>query len=314
MNLLNKLVVATLPAVPKPIVRYFAHRYIAGEEVDDALRVVKDLNAHGMMATLDLLGEDIAYREEALTSRDTIIDLLRAIARERLDANVSIKLTQLGLKLDGTFCLDNAHVIAATAKDAGNFVRIDMEDSSCTDDTLSIYRQLRKEFTNVGIVLQAYLRRTEQDAMALMNEGLKNFRLCKGIYIEPESIAFKGRADINENFIRILELMLRNKAYVGIATHDEELVQAAYRMITDFVVSAQSNDYGLQRPEYEFQMLLGVLPELRSKVIRDGHRLRVYVPFGKHWYQYSLRRFKENPQIAGYVVKALFSRNQVNPD
>lgn len=304
MNLLNKLIVAALPSVPKPIVRHFANRYIAGEETKDALRVVKQLNAHGMMATLDVLGEDIHIREEAVAARNTIGEVLKSISQGHLDANVSIKLTQLGLKLDKNFCLDNARVIAAAAKELGNFIRIDMEDSSCTDDTIWIYRELRKEFDNVGIVLQAYLQRTEEDAKALIRDGAKNFRLCKGIYIEPESIAFKTRREINESFIRVLELMLRNKAYVGIATHDQRLVEAAFRLI---------GELKLERSKYEFQMLLGVLPELRSEIVRDGHRLRVYVPFGKHWYQYSIRRFKENPQIAGYVLKAMFTKNNSNP-
>lgn len=300
MNLLNRLVVATLPAVPRPIVRYFAIRYIAGEELADAVRVVKQLNTQKMMATLDVLGEDIHARQEAIAARDTILNVLETIEHEHLDSNVSIKLTQLGLKLDRSFCLDNARVIVARAGELRNFIRIDMEDSTCTDDTLWVYHQLRKEFSNVGIVLQAYLRRTEDDAKNLIAEGLKNFRLCKGIYIEPASIAFKRKEEINRNFIRVLELMLRSRAYVGIATHDQELIDAAYRMVAEM---------GLRNTEYEFQMLLGVRAELRAKFIQDGHRLRIYVPFGRHWYQYSLRRFKENPQVAGNVLKAMFSRN-----
>jgi proline dehydrogenase len=193
--------------------------------------------------------------------------------------------------------------IVRRATDVNNFIRIDMEDSSCTDNTLWVYRELRKEFSNVGIVLQAYLRRTMNDTQSLIKDGLKNFRLCKGIYIEAETIAYKSKSEINQNFINVLEHMLREKSYVGIATHDSELVDAAYRMISEMK---------LQKNEYEFQMLLGVRPELRSKILRDGHRLRVYVPFGKHWSQYSIRRFKENPQVAGYVLKALFSRNHVN--
>lgn len=300
MNFLNKLVVATLPAIPRPIVRYFADRYIAGEELADAVRVVKELNARRMMATLDVLGEDIHTREEAATARDTIINALHVIHHEQLDSNLSIKLTQIGLKLDKHYCLDNARRILMHAKQVNNFIRIDMEDSSCTDDTIWVYRELRKYFSNVGIVLQAYLRRTEDDAKKLIADGLKNFRLCKGIYVEPEAIAFKSREEINKNFLRVLALMFNHKSYVGIATHDQELIDASYRMIAE---------YGLQRSEYEFQMLLGVRPELRSEIVRGGYRLRIYIPFGKHWYRYSLRRFKENPQIAGYVIKALFRRN-----
>lgn len=300
MNLLNKLIVTTLPAVPKPIVRRFANRYIAGESLSDAVRVVQELNSRGIMATIDVLGEEITTDEEAVDARNKILELFPTIHKEKLDSNVSIKLTQLGLKLDRDFCFDNVLMIATQAKSYNNFVRIDMEDSSCTDDTLWIYRKIRKQFNNVGIVLQAYLRRTEKDADELIKEGLGHFRLCKGIYVEPASIAFKGHDEINQNFIRVMKNMLEKKAYVGIATHDDVLINAAYGMIESMK---------LQKTEYEFQMLLGVREELRDKIVKDGHRMRVYVPFGIHWYRYSIRRFKENPQIAGYVFKALFHRN-----
>lgn len=303
MNVLNRLIVSTLPAVPKSIVRKFASRYIAGEELSDALRVVRELNALGAMATLDVLGEDIHERSEATSGKEMILSLFGAIDREKLQSNVSIKLTQVGLKLDRRFCLDNMREIAAAAASFGSFVRIDMEDSSCTDDTLWVYRELRKTYPGIGIVLQAYMRRTQADADALIAEGLGNFRLCKGIYIEPAEIAFKEHAEVNENFNRVLASMVRRRAYVGIATHDSELVEASCRTIAEL---------GLKKSEYEFQMLLGVRPDLRAKILRDGHRLRIYVPFGKQWYQYSVRRFKENPQVAGYVLKALFARNDHN--
>ncbi len=303
MNVLNKLIVATLPAVPRPIVRKFANRYIAGEEMSDAIRVVRELNGEGIMATLDVLGEDSRERHEAVAATEKILAVIRAIAAERLDANVSIKLSQLGLKLDRSFCLDNTRRIAAAAGEGKNFVRIDMEDSSCTDNTVWVYRELRKDVPNAGIALQGYLRRTFADADAMIRDGLSNFRLCKGIYIEPEAIAFKAHDEVNQNFLRVLEQMLRNKAYVGIATHDDALIAGA---------SALVRELKLQRHEYEFQMLLGVRPELRSRILHDGHRLRIYVPFGKQWYQYSIRRFKENPRIAGYVLKALFRRLNAN--
>jgi proline dehydrogenase len=303
MNLLNKFIVATLPAVPKPIIRKFASRYIAGEEIADAVRVVRDLNSQGILATLDVLGEDIHHRDEAIAARDKILEVLLAIASERLNSNISIKLSQLGLKLDKQFCFENVRLIVAKAKELNNFVRIDMEDSSCTDHTLWVFREVRKQFDNVGIALQAYLRRTERDTSTLIDEGLKNFRLCKGIYIEPEAVAFKMHDDINGNYTQVLKLMLQRKAYAGIATHDSALIEAAYGMI---------NEMKLQKSQYEFQMLLGVRPDLRSKIVRDGHRLRIYVPFGRQWYQYSIRRFKENPQVAGYVLKALFSKNHFN--
>lgn len=298
MNLLNKLIVNTLPAIPRPIVRKFANKYIAGEKLSDAVRVVKDLNKKGIMATLDVLGEAISTRQEAITARDEILELFPTIQKEKLDSNVSIKLTQLGLALDRNFCLENVRMIAAMARDLNNFVRIDMEDSPTTDSTIWVYRQIRKEFQNCGIVLQAYMRRTEADTDQLIREGLGHFRLCKGIYVEPAEIAFKGHDEVNHNFSHVLKMMIERKAYVGIATHDDSLVESAYRMISSM---------NLKKTDYEFQMLLGVKDELRSRIVRDGHRMRVYVPFGDHWYKYSIRRFKENPQIAGYVLKALFN-------
>ena len=303
MNPLNKLIVATIPAVPKPIGRKFANRYIAGEEIADAVRVVRNLNREGVMATLDVLGEDIHHRDEAIAARDKILDVLQHISRERLDSNVSIKLSQLGLKLDRKFCLENVRSIVGSAKALNNFIRIDMEDSSCTDDTLWVYREVCKEFDNSGVALQAYLRRTENDAEKLIDEGLKNFRLCKGIYIEPEEIAFKSHEEINRSYMHLLRQMFQRKAYVGIATHDPELISAATAMVAEM---------GFGTPDYEFQMLLGVRPDLREKIRRDGYRLRIYVPFGKQWYQYSVRRFKENPQVAGHVFRALFTKVRLN--
>ena len=303
MNILNKLIVATLPAIPKPIVRQFANRYIAGENLNDAVKKVKHLNSEGCLATLDVLGEDISERHEAIQARDLILEVLQAIKKENLNSNVSIKLSQLGLKLDRNFCLENTRTLLQTAKELGNFVRIDMEDSPYTSDTLWIYRELRKNYSNTGIAVQAYLRRTMDDAQSLIREGYGHFRFCKGIYIEPEAIAFKTHDEINKNFIKILREMWTTKAYVGVATHDDELVNAAYAMIKEFK---------LGRNDFEFQMLLGVRPELRRRLLQDGHRVRIYVPFGKHWYKYSIRRFKENPQVAGYVLKALFKSTNSN--
>jgi proline dehydrogenase len=299
MNLLNKLVVATIPAIPKSIVRIFAGRYIAGETLSDAVRCVRQLNTEGACATLDVLGEDITNTDEAAASRNHSIEVLHTIAKEKLDSNLSIKLTSLGLKLGKGICTENVREILTVAKRYGTFVRFDMEDSSCTTDTIEIFQVLQKEFPNAGIVLQSYMRRSENDVTMLM-KNRTNFRWCKGIYKEPPAIAFQGRKEVQDNFVKILEVMLRNKCYVGIATHDSVLIDAAYRLIREL---------GLQKNEYEFQMLLGVRPELRRKLVADGHKVRLYVPFGEHWYGYSTRRFKENPEVAGYVFKALFTRN-----
>jgi proline dehydrogenase len=300
MHLLNKLVVATLPAIPRPVIRYFAGRYIAGETIQDAIRTVKQLNAEGVCATLDVLGEDITTREEAITSRNRSNEVLHTIAREKLDSNLSIKLTSLGLKLDKQFCIENVREILKVAAGYGTFVRVDMEDSTCTTDTIDVFCTLHREFPNTGIVVQAYLYRTEDDVKKLLAQKT-NFRLCKGIYKEKKEIAFQAREEVQQNYIRLLKLMLDNGCYVGIATHDSVLVDAAYQMIRDM---------NLRKDQYEFQMLLGVRPELRRKLVADGHKVRLYVPFGEHWYGYSTRRFKENPEIAGYVFKALFKFNR----
>jgi proline dehydrogenase len=300
MHLLNKIIVATIPLVPRRVVRYFAGRYIAGETIDHAIATVRQLNGEGVCATLDVLGEDVFTREEATASREQSNQVLHTIVREKLDSNLSIKLTSLGLKIDRDFCRENTREILKVAAGYGVFVRFDMEDSTCTSDTIEIFRALHREFPKTGIVLQAYLYRTEEDARQLGAEGV-GFRLCKGIYKERREIAFQGREEVQRNYLKVLGLMLRAGAYVGIATHDSVLVDGAQAIIRDL---------GLRKDQYEFQMLLGVRPELRRTLVRDGHKVRVYVPFGEHWYGYSTRRFKENPEIAGYVFKAIFMPNR----
>jgi proline dehydrogenase len=286
MHLLNNLVVATLPAVPKSIIRYFAGRYIAGETLQHAVDCVRDLNREGFCATLDVLGEDVTSEREAEMSRRQSIEVLHAIEREGLDSHLSIKLTSLGLKLGKEICAHNVRKVLEVAAGYGNF-------------TIEIFRSLHTEFSETGIVLQAYLYRSEQDVHDLGDARI-NFRLCKGIYREPPEIAFQGREEVRQNFATLLRTMFEKNCYVGIATHDTVLVDEAERMISEL---------GLQKEAYEFQMLLGVRPELRRRLLRAGHKVRLYVPFGEHWYGYSLRRFKENPEIAGYVFKALFKRN-----
>lgn len=299
MHLLNKLVVATLPAVPQPVVRHFAGRYIAGETLQAAVHTVRQLNAEGVCATLDVLGEDITKEEEAVRAREQSNEVLRTIIREKLDSNLSIKLTSLGLKLDKKFCTRNVSEILKVAAKLRIFVRFDMEDSTCTTDTIDIFKTLHRKYPRTGIVVQAYLRRTEDDVRSLL-KSKTNFRLCKGIYKERPEIAYQTKEEIQRNYASLLEMMLRNKAYVGIATHDTMLIEAAERLIASMK---------LDHNRYEFQMLLGVRPELRKRLVRDGRCVRLYVPFGEHWYGYSTRRFKENPEIAGYVFRAIFTRN-----
>jgi len=295
-----------LPAVPKPIVGYFSKRYIAGTSVDDALRVARALRAEGAMATLDILGEFIESMDEADRNAQAYIALVRRIRQDNVpDTNVSVKLTAFGLLLDRGRCLANTRELVRVAAEAGNFVRIDMEDAACTSATLEIYRTLRAEFPGrVGVVLQSRLRRTIADVVSLTTEPA-NFRLCKGIYLEPREIAYTDPELIRANFTLALQTMLERQAYVGIATHDERLVFEATRLL---------RKYAVPRERYEFQMLLGVEEELRRILLREGHRLRVYIPFGEQWYAYSVRRLRENPQIAGYAFKAIFQRATPTPN
>ena len=291
MKLLDRAVVAVLPAVPKRVVGRLSSRYIAGSTLDEALRVVAGLNAEGKLATVDVLGEEVAEAAEAEAIAAEYVAALDAFEREGLDANVSVKPTGLGLKLGYDVCKRNVERVIAAAEPTNRFVRIDMEDSSTTDDTLRLFRQLRDEgHGRVGPVLQASLKRTVADAETLAGESV---RLCKGIYIEPEAIQFRDDPRVRGSFVRALEILLDGGSYAAIATHDEWLVDEAERLI---------RERGLAPDRYEFQMLLGVRPELGDRIVADGHRLRIYVPYGRQWYEYSLRRLQENPKIAGYVA------------
>jgi len=296
MTLLDRVIARTLPAVPKSIVRRVANRYIAGETTDDALRVVAGLNARGFRATLDILGEHISTMDQAHRATEDYLSVLEEIARSKVDSTISIKLTQLGLKLDRQACLQMATRLVRRASELNNFVRIDMEDSSCTTDTLATYRQLRRDFSNVGVVVQAYLHRTMDDVCAL-EDLWPNYRLCKGVYVEPQEISYHDMRVINRNYVALLERLLASGSYVGIATHDELMVWEALRIIRELKLPTTA---------YEFQMLLGVEEQLRDIIRAAGHNVRVYIPFGRDWYAYSVRRLRENPRLAGYVFKAMF--------
>jgi proline dehydrogenase len=297
--LLDRAIVSALPAVPKPVVRLISQRYIAGERIEDACRVVKNLNGAGKMATIDVLGEEVTTPEEARHIAYAYDDVFRAIDEQGLDSNVSVKLTGMGLKLGREIAKQNLQRTVRLAAARGNFVRIDMEDSSCTDDTLAIYRELREDgLDNVGIVLQAYLRRTLDD-IASLADLTPNVRLCKGIYVEPLKIAYQDFDQVRANFFRALGALLEGGSYVGIATHDEWLIHEATRLVAR---------YRRAREQYEFQMLLGVRERRGDELVRDGHRLRIYVPYGEQWYAYSLRRLQENPKIAGYIASDTVGR------
>lgn len=298
MSAIHSILARSLPLVPKPLVRRVSRRYIAGENLAAAIEAVRALNAEGLMATLDVLGESVTDRPLVDAAARDYADALKAIRTDRLDSNISIKPTQFGLKIDFDLCFDKVRSLVIQAQESGNFVRIDMEDSSCTSATLDLYRRLRAEgLENVGVVLQACMRRTLADLKALPRAA--NVRLCKGIYLEPHDVAYRDRGIINKNYTRLLEEILDRGIYVGIATHDEELVWEANRLL---------DRRALPSAAYEFQMLLGVAEPLRRLIRRDGHRLRVYVPYGPHWYAYSLRRLKENPRIAGYILAGLLRR------
>lgn len=295
MNIINKAVVSILPIFPKKLIRIFANKYIAGDNINEAVQKVKELNSKGIMATMDVLGESIKNKEEAIKSKDESIEVLDTIVKHNLNSNLSVKLTMIGLNLDFDFCLNLTTEIVEYAKSKNIFVRIDMEDSSVTESTIKIFETLRKKYDNVGIVLQSYMRRGEKDIKRLTEIGA-NFRICKGIYIEPEEIAFKKKQEVRDNFLRMLKLAFEKKSYVGIATHDKYLTDSAKKMISEL---------GLGNDKYEFQMLLGVTEKLRDQILGEGYRMRIYVPFGERWYQYSMRRFKENPNVVGAVIKSM---------
>ncbi|NUN08027.1 MAG: proline dehydrogenase family protein [Ignavibacteriaceae bacterium] len=296
MSILNKSIVYFVSKLPKGIVYIFASKYIAGVKLEDAIKVVKDLNSKGILATMDVLGEAISSKDEAIEAHRKGKEVLAAIKEHNLQSNLSIKPTQMGLMIDPEFAYGLISGLVEEAAQMNNFVRLDMEDSSTTDSIINLLRRLKEKYTNTGIVIQAYLKRSIDDVLSLTKIGT-NFRLCKGIYIEPESIAIKGKQPIRDNFIKILDTMISNGSYVGIATHDEYLIDESLKYI---------KNNNIDKSKFEFQMLLGVRPDLRDKLNKMGYKVRIYVPFGKDWYLYSIRRLKENPEVARSIVKDVF--------
>jgi proline dehydrogenase len=293
VTIIDRAIVRALPAVPRRVVKRLSSRYIAGTTLAEACDVVRELNSQGKEATLDVLGEEVTLREEAIGLRDAYRRALDTIEEEGLRSNVSVKLTALGLKLDQGLCRADLTAVVEEAARFGNFVRIDMEDSSTTSETLALYRDIREGgHDNLGVVLQAALKRTLSDIGGLADLG-PNVRVCKGIYVEPAEIAYQEDESIRLNFLDALEALFDIGSYVGIATHDDRLIDEALALV---------ERRGLGRDDYEFQMLLGVRPELGNELVGEGHRLRIYVPFGRRWYEYSIRRLQENPKIAGYVA------------
>ncbi len=300
--MVNKLIAQTLPYFPKKFVWIFSKKYIAGETIEEAVIASRELNKKGMKITVDLLGEFITNLVQARENKDEYLKIIDNFQAEKIDGNYSLKPTSFGLLLDKEVCYNYIREIVAKAAEYNNFIRVDMEDSKCVDLELELFRKLKKEFPkNVGLVFQAYLKRTLNDLENLMDihsdETPINYRLCKGIYVEPKEIAYKSYESINEHYIEDLEYLLKNKVYVGIATHDRKLVDVAYNLIEKYNVSPDL---------FEFQMLYGVTPELRKEIVDKGYRMRVYVPFGKDWFGYSTRRLKENPKMANHIIKSLF--------
>jgi proline dehydrogenase len=282
--------------MPRSWVWIFSKRYIAGEKLEDAIKLVQSLNSKGIYATIDVLGEAIKNKDEAIEDKNKGLEVLDSIVKNKLRANLSIKPTQMGLGIDEEFAYQQVSDLVIKAKEIDNFIRIDMEDSPYTDSTIRLYRKLKGKYDNVGVVIQSYLKRSYNDVL-LLNELNTNYRLCKGIYVEPAEIAYKNKQEIRDNFMKILEVMLKNGNYVGIATHDEYLINKSYELI---------NKLQVPKNKFEFQMLLGVREDLRDKINADGFKIRIYVPFGKDWYLYSIRRLKENPEVTLHIIKNIF--------
>ncbi len=288
MGILDRAIANSVPVVKK-----ISSRYIAGDTLEEAVQTVRSLNREGCLATVDLLGEGTESKADAAAKLRDYKEVVDALDEHGLDSGISIKLTGLGLTLNEELCRANVEEIVRYAGERGRFVRVDMEDSPHTEKTLKIVRDTHRNHKNTGAVLQAYMRRSIGDADDAIDAGY-SVRLCKGIYDEPRDIAYKDFDTVRQNYILLLDELLRGGVYVGIATHDEYLIWHALRLIHQLEVP---------KDRYEFQMLLGVDEQLRGILVGAGHRLRVYVPFGEDWYEYSTRRLKENPKIAGYVAK-----------
>ena len=298
----NKFIAAILPYFPKKFVWIFSRSYISGETMDDAMRVSRELNSKNILVTLDVLGEFIKNLDEAEANKQEYLNLIDVLHKNNINGNFSVKPTSFGLLIDKEVCYNHIREIVLKAASYNSFIRIDMEDSTCTDLEIELFRSLKVEFpANVGLVLQAYLKRTLDDIKAMVDLNSEaaplSFRLCKGIYVEPEAIAYKKYEEINQHFLEDLEFMLKNRIHAGIATHDKPLVDEAYKLIKKYNVPGHL---------YEFQMLYGVTPNLRDSIVNDGHTMRVYVPFGVKWFGYCTRRIKENPKMASQIIKAIF--------
>lgn len=298
----SELIAKMLPYMPKKLVWLFSKDYIAGETTEDAVQAAKKLNSEGILTTIDVLGEFIKTLDEAEANKDEYLEVIEAAEKAGVNGNYSLKPTFFGLLIDKDVAYRLVREIVAKAASYDSFVRVDMEDSPCTDLEIELFRKLKEEFPqNVGLVFQCYLKRTHQDIKNLKDLNSEeiplNLRLCKGIYVEPPSIAYKKYDEVNTHFIEDIELMLKEKMYPAIATHDTPVIEGAYKLL---------EKYNPPKDKYEFQMLYGVTPALRKSIVEKGHTMRVYVPFGKQWFGYCTRRVKENPKMANVIIKAIF--------
>lgn len=298
LKLLNYIFIKVIPFIPKFLIKIFANQYVAGISIDNAIKKISKLNNKGLHATLDILGEHTQNDTEATDITNQYCKILEEIHAKNLNCNISIKPTHIGTDISNNLFLDNLSKIHSKSIDTNNFVRIDMENSKLTDITINAYKNIAKINSDIGIVLQAYLFRSEDDLNNL-NEN-SNIRLCKGIYNESEQIAFKRPLDINDNYIKLLEKAFNKNIYVGIATHDPELINHSINLIKSM---------NIDKSMFEFQMLYGVPMEKHINTISThGYKIRIYVPFGPEWYSYSIRRIKENPNISKYIIQNLFKK------
>ena len=301
MDIINNIILKTIPLLPKKVVKLIANNYVAGINPQDVLNKTKFLNNKGYEITIDLLGEHISDNNTVNKITEIYLNLLKSIKEQDLRANISVKPTHIGLHIDVNTFRNNAEKLVSSALKMNNFIRFDMEDTSTTNNTINIIKELNKKYENIGTVFQAYLKRTYSDLSYFLNDKI-NLRLCKGIYNESPLVAYKNYDKINKNYLKIVELAFKKNSYICFATHDLFLIEEIYKLIKKYNVSTN---------KFEFQVLYGVpMKGWLQKHLKNNYKVRVYLPYGPQWYEYSIRRLKENPNIAKHVAKSIFSNRK----